>query len=76
MSKTSVYKVLRCQQCGEEVHYIVRSWNVNSCLTDDDISHIARLNIGTVKSDDCERCDGITAHMCTAFNRQPLDAAT
>lgn len=72
MSKLDVYKVLTCQQCGEDVHYIVRSWNVNSCLSDDDVSYIARRNIGTVKPHDCEKCDGITAHTCTAFNRQPL----
>lgn len=72
MSKLDVYKVLACQQCGDEIQYIVRSWNVNSCLTDDDIFHIAALNIGTVVSHDCACCEGITAHMCTAFNRQPL----
>lgn len=72
MSKLDVYKVLTCQQCGNELQYIVRSWNVNSCLSESDISHIAGLNIGTVKPHDCELCDGITAHMCIAFNRQPL----
>lgn len=72
MSKLDVYKVLTCQQCGDETQYIVRSWNVNSCLSESDISHIAGLNIGTVTPHDCECCKRITAHVCTAFNRQPL----
>lgn len=72
MSKLDVYKVLACHQCGNELQYIVRSWNVNENLSEDDISHIARLNIGTVMPHDCECCKQITEHMCTAFNRQPL----
>ena len=72
MSKLDVYKVLECRQCGNELQYIVKSWNVNENFSEDDISHIAWLNIGTVVSHDCECCKQITAHMCTAFNRQPL----
>ena len=72
MDKLNVFKVLRCCQCGEEIQYIVRSWNVNECLTDSDIEHIAHNAIGHLHYDDCRQCGSLTRHECTAFNRHPL----
>lgn len=71
-SKFDVYKVLTCLFCYEEVQYIVRSWNVNSCLSDADISYIAGMNLGKIQPHDCSCCKRLTPHKCTAFNRQPL----
>ena len=72
MDKLNVFRVERCIQCGHENQWIVRSWNVNNCLTDADISHIAANSIGGQRMGNCDECGRLTLHRVVSFNRLPL----
>lgn len=64
----NVARIDRCEKCGTETEYLVRSENINSCLTDGDILKIISAKAEQPQSYDyCDKCEMSTLTTTIAF---------